>query len=55
MDDEKLVIRAQNGDKEAFTMLIQRYKKEIYCIAKSRLMMMQFKKHYIKHMLIYAN
>ena len=37
MDDEKLVLRAQNGDKEAFTMLIQRYKKEIYCIAKSRL------------------
>ena len=37
MDDEKLVIKAQNGDKEAFTKLIQRYKKEMYCIAKSRL------------------
>ena len=37
MDDEKLVIKAQNGDKEAFTSLIQKYKKEMYCIAKSRL------------------
>lgn len=37
MDDEKLVIKAKNGDKEAFTSLIQKYKKEMYCIAKSRL------------------
>ena len=37
MDDEKLVVKAQNGDKEAFTSLIQKYKKEMYCIAKSRL------------------
>lgn len=37
MDDEKLVGKAQKGDKEAFTKLIQKYKKEMYCIAKTRL------------------
>lgn len=37
MEDEILVIKAQKGDKEAFTMLIQKYKKEMYCIARTRL------------------
>jgi len=37
MNDEELVIKAINGDKEAYTKLIQKYKKEMYCIAKTKL------------------
>lgn len=37
MEDEKLVIKAQNGDKDAFTRLMLKYSKEMYFVAKSRL------------------